>query len=187
MKGESFFVRSCLIILLAIAGTMVSHARQNDVPPEFTPDLSTPWHSILTHISFLQPESYDVDKASIPFLHSGVDSLQARDLAVKLKQAWDARGFIVNFDNVPRETNYMDSVSERHIYAPISHTPDIYVERQANGQWKYSTNSFEDIESFHSEVFPYGSDLLANLFSDHGTVRFFGLYLWQHIGILLMG
>ena len=186
MKGESFFVRSYLVLLLVVGSLVVSHARQNDVPPDFTPDLSTPWHSILTHLYFLQPDSYDLEKASLPFLHPGIDSLQARDLAVKLKQAWDARGFIVNFDNVPRETNYMDSVSERHIYAPVSHTPDIYVERQDNGQWKYSPNSFDDIESFHREVFPYGSDLLADLFSDHGTVRFFGLFLWQHIGILLM-
>ncbi|TVQ93866.1 MAG: mechanosensitive ion channel family protein [Bacteroidetes bacterium] len=186
MKGKNNFFRSFLILLLLMGNMITSLARQSDVPPDFEPNLSTPWHSVLTHIYFLQSGSYDVDKASLPFLNPGVDSLQARDLAVKLKQAWDARGFIVNFDNVPREANYIDSVSERQIFAPISQTPGIYVERQPDGQWRYSTGSFEDIEAFHREVFPYGSDLLADLFSERGTVRFFGLYLWQHFGILVM-
>ncbi len=186
MKGKSFLVRSCLILLFLPAGMMTSMARQSAVPTDFEPNLNTPWHSVLTHIYFLQPDSYDVDKAAIPFLHLGVDSVQAKDLAVKLKQAWDARGYLVNFDNVPRDANYIDSVSERQIFAPISQTPEIYVERQPNGEWRYSINSFEDIEAFHREVFPYGSDLLADIFSERGSVRFFGLYLWQHIGILLI-
>ena len=186
MKGKSFLVRSCLILLFLLGNMMNSYARQSDVPSDFEPDLSTPWHSVLTHLFFLQSGSYDVDKASVPFLHQGIDSVEARDMAVKLKQAWDARGFIVNFENVPREANYIDSVSERQIFAPISQTPGIYVERQPNGEWRYSTSSFEDIEAFHREVFPYGSDLLANLFSERGSVRFFGLYLWQHFGILVM-
>ena len=186
MKGKNNFFRSFLILLLLMGNLMTSMARQSDVPPDFEPNLSTPWHSVLTHIYFLQPGSYDMDKASLPFLHPGVDSLQARDLAVKLKQAWDARGFIVNFDQIPREANYIDTVTERQIFAPISQTPGIYVERQPDGEWRYSTNSFEDIEAFHREVFPYGSDLLANLFSERGSVRFFGLYLWQHFGILVM-
>lgn len=186
MQGRSFLFRSCLVFLFFMGSLLNSLARQSDVPPDFSPDLSTPWHSILTHIYFLQSGNYDDAKASIPFLHPGVDSVQARDLAIKLKQAWDARGHIVNFDNVPRDANYLDTVSERQIFAPISHTPGIYVERQPNGQWRYSVNSFDNIEDFYREVFPYGSELLANLFSERGTVRFFGLYLWQHIGILLM-
>jgi len=186
MKGKSFLVRSCLIFFLLMGNMMTSLARQSDVPPDFEPELSTPWHSVLTHIYFLQSGSYDVDNASLPFLHPGVDSLQARDLAVKLKQAWDARGFIVNFDYIPREANYIDSVSERQIFAPIRQTPGIFVERQPNGDWRYSTSSFDDIEAFHREVFPYGSDLLADLFSERGSVRFFGLYFWQHFGILVM-
>jgi MscS family membrane protein len=108
MKGKSLIVRNFLIMLFFVGFAMNSHARQREVPPDFKPDLSTPWHSVLTHIYFLQSDSYDVDKAAIPFLHPGVDSVQARDLAVKLKQAWDARGYLVNFDNVPRETNYLD-------------------------------------------------------------------------------
>lgn len=186
MKGKINFFRSLLILLFLQGNMLTLQARQSEVPPDFEPDLSTPWHSTLTHIYFLQSGSYDVDKASIPFLHPGIDSVQARDLAVKLKQAWDARGYIVNFENVPREANYIDSVSERQIFAPISQTSGIYVERQPGGEWRYSINSFENIEAFHREVFPYGSDLLADLFSERGSVRFFGLYLWQHFGILLM-
>lgn len=186
MKRKSLIVRNFMIMLFFVGFAMNSHARQREVPPDFNPDLSTPWHSVLTHIYFLQSDSYDLDKAAMPFLHPGVDSVQAKDLAVKLKQAWDARGYLVNFDNVPRETNYLDSVSERQIFAPISQTPEIFVERQPSGEWRYSTNSFDDIEAFHQEVFPYGSDLLADIFSERGSVRFFGLYLWQHIGILLI-
>ncbi|MFW5706671.1 MAG: hypothetical protein ACOC12_02015, partial [Bacteroidota bacterium] len=71
-------MRKCAMSLVAILICLpLLHARDNDIPDFFQPNLSSPYHAVVTHLHYLQPESYDVGKASLPFLHSGVDSAMA--------------------------------------------------------------------------------------------------------------
>lgn len=149
-------------------------------------NLNTPYHTVFTHLHFLQPDSYDAEKAAMAFLHPETEPEVAKEMAVKLKQAWDARGFVVDVENVPRETNHIDTVSQKPIFIPVSQTPSIYLERLEDGTWLYSDESFDAIIRFHAEVFPFGSDRLLNFIPESGGYRFLGLYIWQHFGIFLI-
>ncbi|MFW5725506.1 MAG: mechanosensitive ion channel family protein, partial [Bacteroidota bacterium] len=180
-------MRKCAMSLVAILICLpLLHARDNDIPDFFQPNLSSPYHAVVTHLHYLQPESYDVGKASLPFLHSGVDSAMAANMAIRLKQAWDGRGLLVKIEEFPRNNQYTDTITQRQIFRPVPYTPEIFLARQADGRWLYSLESFEAIERFHSEVFPYGADKIMELLPRTGSYRFLGLYLWQHIGILVI-
>ncbi len=184
MRSSSIYVS----ILLWLGMSFSSHAQQHEEVPSgvFEPSLATPYHSVLTHLHFLQPDSYDPEKAALVFLHEGVDTTRAVDLAIKLKQAWDGRGHMVNMGKLPREAGYTDSLTNRPVYAPIQHTPGIFLEQEPGGNWMYSRQSFEAIEEFHSDVFPYGSDFLTEFLPHSVSWQFMGLYLWQHLGILIL-
>jgi MscS family membrane protein len=165
---------------------LLINAQPGAMPTTYEANLSTPYHSILTHLHFLQSETYNPKKAAKVFLHPGVDTATARQKAVWLKQAWDGRGHYINISHLPQDADYVDSVTQRNIYRPVSHTPDIFLEKQSDGRWLYSLESFDEIDRYHSEVFPYGSDRLMKMLPEKGTIRFFGLYLWQHLGILIV-
>lgn len=154
--------------------------------PTYQVNLNTPYHTIYTHLHFLQPESYDADKAAQAFFHPDEEPDRARTLAIKLKQAWDARGLVVDVDNLPKTPGHIDSLTAQPIFVPISQTPDIFVERQADGKWRYARASFDAIDRLHSEVFPFGSDRLLSLIPESRGFQFMGLYLWQLIGIFLL-
>jgi len=70
-------------------------------------DLSNPNATIYTHIYFLMPDSYDVDKsaATIP----GISREEAREKAVKLKEVLDGNGLRVDFTKVPKNPKYIDT------------------------------------------------------------------------------
>ncbi|TVQ18388.1 MAG: mechanosensitive ion channel family protein [Bacteroidetes bacterium] len=187
-----FFVKfSTLVVLLFVFALAITlplgvFAQGNRTVDNFEANLSTPYHTVLTHYHFLQSQNYDPNKAATAFLFPGVDTTSASRMAIRLKQAWDGRGHRVDMDALPRDAEYTDTVTQEQRFIPVSQTPDIYVERQPNGQWLYSRDSFEAIEQFYSEVFPYGSDRLMELLPHSSHYRFLGLYLWQHLGILLI-
>jgi len=175
-----------LFIILLLGFNEFAANAQNRLPNSYQVNLSTPYHAAQTHLHFLQPDSFEPSKSATVFMHPGIDSVTAADLAIKLKQAWDGRGHYVNVDVLPRNPNYMDSVSERMIVSPVAHTPDIFLEKQPDGRWLYSLSSLEEIYDYHSEVFPYGSDRIMNLLPHSGTHKFMGLFIWQHLGILII-
>ncbi len=148
--------------------------------------LSTPYHSVLNHLHYLQPNDYDVSQSARSFAHEGTDAAKNREMAVKLKQIWDAEGHVVDLNNIPRNPDYIDTLTGQHTYMPVSRTPGIFLEKQDDGQWIYSRESFLVIEETYDNIFPYGADRLMKLFPHRANISLLGLYLWQYVGILFI-
>jgi MscS family membrane protein len=186
MKTFSGIIPFLIFLSLNLPAKLVLSSTSSESNGGYDVNLGTPYHSVTTHIHFLQSSTYNPDKSAQSFLHPGVDPDTAREMAIKLKQAWDGRGHIIDFGALPKDINYIDSITGRHVFIPVPQTPAIYVEKGPSGKWLYSPDSFEAIERFHREVFPYGSDRLIKLIPEGGSFKFIGLFLWQHIGILII-
>lgn len=154
-------------------------------PETVSVNLSTPFHAIKTHLYFLQPESYDPDKAAQVFMHPAILLEEARGYAINLKQVFDGKGYYVDLQAAPREPNYTDTIHGLNVYIVNRHLPEIYLVKYDN-RWLYSRESISEIDRLHREVFPFGPDLLINLFPKIGSHTIIGLYIWQHLGILLI-
>lgn len=180
----AFFI--CFKFAVVIPSSVLLAAQTGVVDAEsVTVNLSTPFHSLQTHLHFLQPDSYDPDKAARPFLHPGTSPEEAKDAAIRLKQVYDGKGYFINLDHAPRDPNYVDTITGEHKYLPTRHLPEIYLVKRDN-RWVYSSESIHAIDRLHREVFPFGPDLLINILPGAGQYKFAGLYLWQHLGILLI-
>lgn len=148
-------------------------------------NLSTPRNTLQTHLHFLQPGTYEPDKAAQAFFHPELDLEHARDYAIKLKQVLDGRGYLINIELAPKDPQYVDSITGNRAYTPTHHLPEIFLVKRGD-RWLYSMESIAQVERLHREVFPFGPDLLINLFPRAGTISFMGLFLWQHMGILIL-
>ncbi len=148
-------------------------------------DLSNPRSSLTTHLHFLQPGSFDPEKAAQAFLHPELTLEEAREAAIKLKQVLDGKGYFISPDEAPEDPDYTDTIHNEHRYTLTQYLPEIYLAKR-NDLWLYSPESIQQIDHLHREVFPFGPDLLIDLIPRAGTHMFLGLYLWQHIGILLL-
>ncbi len=190
MKQQPLLIIATTLLLCYLAG-FPAQADQNSAPTGIhvveavEVNLSTPYHAVRTHLHFLQPGSYEPNKAAQAFLHPELSIETASEAAIRLKQVFDGKGYFVDLDVAPRDANHKDTISDTHRYTPIRHLPEIFLVKQGN-RWLYSRESINSIDKLHREVFPFGPDVLVNLFPQAGTRTFVGLYLWQHLGILLL-
>lgn len=147
--------------------------------------LNTPYQSVRTHLFYLQPETYNDSLSALPFLQYAENEEEAQWSALKLKQILDGEGIYIDLEAVPKTPNYFDSLAEKQQYALARKYPDIYLVRQS-GEWIYPKSSIETINRVHKKVFRFGTDKIISLFPQKGNNLFFGLYVFQYAGILIL-
>jgi MscS family membrane protein len=149
-------------------------------------DLSNPHATIYTHFYFLQNDSYQPKKAAATIL--GLSESKAIEKVLKIKKVLDGKGLSVDFNKIPSNPNYKDSIGyttfHKYILFP-QRMPKIYVEKIDN-KWYYSSETVASIDQTYKEVFPWYVDKLQNLIPASGHKKFLGIELWQLLGIVLL-
>ena len=149
-------------------------------------DLSSPYHTIYTHLYYLQEDSYEPEVAARTFSLENRSIEEAEDLAIRLKQILDGEGIYIDMDLLPRKSDYYDSTSQQAKYVLSNRYPDIYLVKKENGRWLYSEKTAERIDPLYKEVFPFGTHKLLDWLPRLGQKKMMGLHLWQYIGILIL-
>ncbi|PQB09067.1 mechanosensitive ion channel protein MscS [Polaribacter filamentus] len=149
-------------------------------------DLSNPHATIYTHFYFLQNDSYQPKKAAATIL--GLSESKAIEKVLKIKKVLDGKGLSIDFNKIPSNPNYKDSIGyttfHKYILFP-QRMPKIYVEKIDN-KWYYSSETVASIDQIYKEVFPWYVDKLQNLIPASGHKKFLGMELWQLLGIVLL-
>ncbi len=170
------------LVFLLLVSTFQSFAQQS---PKDNHYLFSPYQTISTHINNLQVDHYYPEIAAKSFNPKLVNEKDAKDLAIQLMQIYKGGGLVFSIDDVSSSPDYVDSLSGRSRYIVSSKYPQIYLEK--DGQyWYYSKETIENISKIHEEVYPFGVDKLLELLPKMGTTNYFGLQLWQFVGILLI-
>ncbi|MGJ8745779.1 mechanosensitive ion channel family protein [Polaribacter sp.] len=149
-------------------------------------DLSNPHAAIYTHLFFLQSDSYQPKKASKTIL--GLPEEQAVKKAIKIKQVLDGKGLYVDFNKIPLNPNYKDTVGYSSYYRYVlfpGRMPQIYVEKIGEN-WYFSSETVSKIDGLYKEVYPWYVQKLQNLIPVSGHKKIFTIELWQFVGLLLM-
>jgi MscS family membrane protein len=147
--------------------------------------LVSPYQTISTHLRYLEDENYKPEIASKVFNPKTLEGQNAQILATQLLQIYRGAGILIDFGKIPTDPNYLDSLSGRHIFVIDKKYPQIYLEKQGN-LWFYSSETTENIDDIHKEVYPFGVDKLLELLPKLGNTKYVGLYLWQLISILII-
>ncbi len=171
-------MRTTLVLLLLLIPCASLYSQANRY-------LSSPFQSVRTHLFYLQANSYNDSLAALPFSSHSENIQTAQWSAIKLKQILDGEGIYIDIESLPTQPNYFDSLFEKHQYALTKKYPDIYLVRE-NGDWVYPKSSIETINRVHKKVFRFGTDRIISLFPKQGHNLFFGLYVFQYAGILIL-
>jgi MscS family membrane protein len=155
-------------------------------------DLSNPNATIYTHIYFLMPDSYDVDKSAATI--RGIPREEAREKAIKLKEILDGNGLRVDFTKVPKNPKYIDTTGvgsqsleiNENRYAPFPlRMPDIYVER-IGSRWYYSEETVKKVDKLYKDTFPIEFSYLDENFPHLFTYTLGGYHIWKPVAFLAM-
>ena len=170
-----------LRILLLLVGISANGQEVDSV------DLSTPYRSIWTHLTYLQPETYNAILAAQPFQPERRGKEIAEESAIKLKQILDGNGIYIYMDEVPKQSNFYDSAFNKYKYVISDKYPEIYLlRRESTGDWIFADASIVAIEEAHRSTFRFGTGALLNYLPNLGSTKVLGLYIFQYIVILIL-
>jgi len=155
-------------------------------------DLRNPNSALYTHIYFLMPDSYDLNKASATI--RGLPKAEAQDKAKKIKKILDGNGLIIDFAEVPTNPNYIDTVNfgmrtleenkNRYVPFPVR-LPKVYIEKVGN-RWYYSVETLSNVDALYKKTFPYDLAKLNDKFPQFFQRTILGIYLWKPVLALLI-
>jgi MscS family membrane protein len=149
--------------------------------------LSSPYHTTLTFFYNLSEEHHKPEAAAKTLNMAGMPSADNIRLAIKLKQVFDGRGIYVRLNEVPNDPQYRDTLrnNEPRYYFDPHRLPTVFLEKVGN-EWKFSAFTVSQIGELHEETFPFGTDKLLNILPRIGTDVYFGLHLWQLVGLFFL-
>lgn len=146
-----------------------------------TLNLSSPYHTVLTHLYFLQDDSYHPDSAAMTLYVRDPGSKETIKTGIQLKEFFDGAGYYIDLDIIPQDPNYIDSTSGLHKYLPIPEVKEIFLYKRGN-RWVYSGTTVRAIPELHRALYPLGT---LHWLPSWSQGRFLGLHLWQFLGIAL--
>lgn len=173
------------IVALFLIAPLFLIAQESNIG-EAKVDLSNPNATIYTHIYFLQKDSYNPGKAAKTIY--GLEKNSAVDKAIKIKKVLDGKGLYLDFNKIPNNPNYNDSIGYSSYFKFIpfpDRMPQIYVEK-IDENWYYSTETVNNIDKIYESVFPWYVSKLQNLVPAYGHKTVFNIEVWQYIFLLII-
>ncbi|MFY9243504.1 MAG: mechanosensitive ion channel family protein [Polaribacter sp.] len=149
-------------------------------------DLSNPYATIYTHLFFLQDASYQPEKSAKTIL--GLDGKKAIEKAIKIKRILDGKGLVVDFNKIPNNPNYNDTIGYSNYYKYVlfpERMPQIYVEK-VDDKWYYSTETIAQIDNLYKDVFPWYVESLQNIIPESGHKNIMGIEIWQLVALIMV-
>lgn len=147
--------------------------------------LESPYSTIRTHLFYLQHDSYDpaISARTIP---PSVDSADAEQLAIQIKQILDGKGLFVRMNMIPQDPEYKDSTAKASIYTLFpKEEPAIYLEK-TDSLWYYSEETIKAVPDLHRSMYPLGADLISRRMPEVLRERIAGIMIWKFLGIGIM-
>lgn len=154
---------------------------------EDLPSHQSPYHAMASYYYFMDEDAghYNPSVAGMSLRAPSELRGEEAKLAKKLSDIVQGRGLVVDWQEIPRENDYIDTASQEHIYSPFPRQQDFYLERDG-GQWKLSRESTEMIPAIHEDIFPFGLNTLVENLPESFFAEFWGLYLWQYFGLVIL-
>lgn len=152
---------------------------------EYT-DLSSPQNAVRTFLENMEADPINDSLASLPFKRHGRSLQEAEKFATKFIRVLDGKGLYIYLDEIPRASNYFDSLAQKHKYILFEEYPKIFLLKDSNGDWYFSDSSLAEIDQLHENTFRFGTNKLLDLLPKLGTDKTLGLYTYQYIAIFIL-
>lgn len=148
-------------------------------------DLSNPRLSVQNLFDNVQDGNYHLDKAAQSLYKGTLSQKELEKRARQLVQIYNGLGVQVQTGEISIDADFIDKSTTAHEVLIDSTVANIYVVKYGN-QWLVKEGSVEDIPSLYKKVYPFGTASLLNWLSGLSHERFFGMKIWQAVGLVLL-
>lgn len=150
--------------------------------------LLSPFHAVYLHIYHLNPQRYRPDSASRALNpYYGGSQARREELAIQLGQILDGNGLYYDFQKIPKESVYRDTVRKKNVFVPFAKFPEIYLEKVGHN-WFYSRTTIEAIPYLYDKTFPFDTEYLSRILGTNPIKKynFLGLNAIHYAGLIFL-
>ncbi len=169
--------------LVPLLVVMLSAANAYALPPTHC---NSPYAATESLFGWLQPDTNRPDLAARCLDPRGRTPEELQRVARHVKAVYDAKALFVEVDKLSKESSWVDPDTGLARFAPHPGLPDVVVERQADGQWRWTADSLDRIEALYGKLFSVLDDETISHLPSWLRGRIFGLQFWQYLALMAM-
>jgi len=176
---RSLFV---LLFLLGMHTQIYAFQTEENQPSEY---LSNPQRSVHTFLHWQQTGHQNFDLVVLPMkLATDASKEEQQELAEQLKRVLDARGLLVEYEAIPNNPNYSDSLSGLNQYILFDQVPEVYLSKVGN-EWVFSQATIDQIPELYRATFSSFMEAILDQLPEWAETEWFGISLWQYVALFL--
>ncbi|MEQ8577379.1 MAG: mechanosensitive ion channel family protein [Balneola sp.] len=183
MSLKRFFASGFISLLFLLSGSVIAFQNaQSEL-------LSTPQKSLHTFLHWQQTGHMDLKKAATTMKLLEGSEEERVELATELKKVLDARGLLVEYEDVPNTRNFVDSLSGLQQYILFDELPEVYLTK-TNNEWVFSKATIEQIPQLYRDTFSSLVQAVVGELPESLKQDWFGIQIWQYLAVfcwLLLG
>jgi len=162
-------------------------AFQGDAQPEPREQnlLNNPQRTVHTFLHWQQSGHKNPDFVITTMKLADADDEQKEELASQLLRVFDARGLLINYDQIPSNPNYTDSLSGMQQYILFQSLPEVYLTKTAQDEWVFSSTTVERIPELYQATFSGWVTLIVDNLPEWTHQKWLGIKIWQYLGVFL--
>ncbi len=146
--------------------------------------LSTPRRAIHAFVHWQQQGHENYENVILPFKNVEGDKELRKELAKQLLRVLDAKGLLVEYEKIPDNPVYIDSLSGLSQYILFNQLPEVHVTKVGN-EWLFSEATINQIPSLYRSTFSSVFDSLLDQLPTWTETTWLGIALWQYMAVFL--
>ncbi len=105
------------------------------------------------------------------------------ELAARLLKVFNARGFLIEYDKIPTDPNYTDSLSGVQQYMLFHNLPEVYLVKTAQNEWVFSQTTIKSIPDLYASTFSSWFSFIVDSLPAWMHHQWLGIALWQYLAV----
>lgn len=147
--------------------------------------LTNPRRAVHTFLHWQQTGHVNMDLVVLPMSQaSNATSEEKQELAIQLKKVLDARGLLVDYDAIPKNPNYTDSLSGLNQYILFDQLPEVYVTKVGQ-DWVFSKATLDQVPLLYRATFSSFFDSILDRLPPWAETTWLGIALWQYVAVFV--
>ncbi len=149
-------------------------------------DCDTPRNAADSVFGWLQPSSFEPEKAALCLDPAGRSRADLAKIAQHIKTIYDARALLVDMSTLSDAPDWTSPATGRQEIAPHPGLPDVVIARQGDGKWRWTRESLDRIEDLYDASYGALDDALVSHLPESFRGKVFGVQVWQYLAIFLI-
>ena len=152
--------------------------------------LNSPRRAIHTFLHWQQAGHQNDENVITTMKLSDGNAEEKLELANELLSVLDARGLMIDYERIPSNPNYTDSLSGLQQYILFSTLPEVYLVKTDQNQWVFSEATINRIPDLYENTFSGFVTIITDNLPNWAHGEWLGIEIWQYIAVffwLLIG